>query len=219
MILTSIISLGSHCDPAIQYRRFFQSEPYSPFDWLITCPLDTLFKIISNDGEHFGDEVTSAMDGTSALCTKYGCYYHHEFERNDLGKMLFSQQSLKNCKEKLQYKYRKCFEIAGKTNPLFIRWANDSEIPSNSDRFLYTYEEVNLLVNTLEKRIGHNNFHLAFIGIKNSHGFDLIDPSALGAIPNVSADVYEAGDLEPLINFGMIFFIRQGFAKNNPPII
>ena len=219
MNLNSIISLGSHCEPGIHYRRFFGAEPYSPFDWLITYPLETLLKILDTDGKYFGDEVAFAMDGTSAICTKYGCFYHHEFERNEKGMVLISSQALKICKEKLNYKYLKFINIARNTNPLFIRWSHGAEYPSKSDKFIYTIDEVSSIYKTIEDKLGHQNFHIAFVGVKNINNFELIDPECLTIRPNISCFQYDMLDQSDVDFFWDNFFTRFGFEKNSPPAI
>jgi hypothetical protein len=117
----TFISLGDHCDVGDGFRNFFGKEPSSPFDWLIT-PTHALIDILNTRGDKFGLSISYAMDGFSVMCESYGCLYHHEFERNANNICVITPEHLKNCRDKLTYKFKKMVSLsAAECNPVFIR--------------------------------------------------------------------------------------------------
>lgn len=201
----TIISLGSHCEPALQYRRFFSVEPSSPFDWLITYPLSTVIEIFNDDGARFGDEITIAMQGTSAKCNSYGCFYHHEFEKNNENQLIISSLALKNCKEKLLHKYNKMIHIAKNSSPVFVRWIHNGEVPQNSSTFFFLADEINDLYNTIVKKISHDDIHIAIVASADNK-YEILQTSGLLNPEKISVHIYESGDQLKEISFWDSFF-------------
>lgn len=207
----SIISLGSHCEPSDHYRRFFKQEPSSPFDWMIT-PIPSLLKILEDDGKQFGLKISPAMDSTSAQCLHYGCLYHHEFDKTPDNRIMITREALDNCRDKLSYKYQKMISIAKNSRPLFVRWVHPAEHPANRDveDFIFTGNDVSRLISLLQEKIGHGNFHIAFIKTdENKHR--LIDEGLLKSIPNISMHSYSELSREVIDEFWDKFYCKHGF--------
>ncbi len=211
MKVDSVLSLGSHCEPAFQIERFFKTKANSPFDWLISTN-DSFLKILKTDGELFGLRIKYAMNGTSIYCEEYGCYYHHEFERDKEGLMIITPSSLKDCREKLLYKYNQMIEFARKSKPLFIRYIHPAESASIQGQPLYTLEKINEIFNILSEKIGHSNFELAFITIEKNNNY-LIDVSAVEKFP-VHLFIYDGEFEKNLVDeYWDNFFKSFGFEK------
>jgi len=212
-IFSSIISLGSHCEPSDHYRRFFKQEPSSPFDWMIT-PIPSLIKILEDDGAQFGLGITPAMDATSALCINYGCYYHHEFDKTSDNKIIVTEQALKNCRDKLSHKYRKMISIAKETKPLFIRWIHPAERPADSsaENFIFTSTQVKRLMELIQLKLGHDDFHIAFIKtVENPH--QIMDENLSNTLSRNSVHSYSEATKEIVNQFWDQFYIQYGFNK------
>jgi len=208
----SILSLGSHCEPSDHYRRFFGEEPSSPFDWLIT-PLSSLLKILEDNGNSFGLKITPALDDTSVECLHYGCLYHHEFEKLPSGKIFITSDQIQNCRDKLTYKYEKMIRIAKNTAPIFVRWVHPTEKPSNQDLDdnIFSDNDLNALLNLLEKRIGHKNFCVAFI--KTDENLHPIFSSKMAKnFNNIEVHSYRGlSPREEINHFFDLFYLSKGF--------
>jgi hypothetical protein len=161
------ISLGDHCTVGFAIRKFFKTEPSSCFDWLIT-PTNALIDILNTKGEMFGLRISHAWDINSVMCESYGCFYHHEFDRNEKGNCVITPENLRSCRDKLIHKYNKMVGIckAQGSFPLFIRNIHPSSYPENGDKFVYTADKISAMMLALENTIQHKNFKLIFTTVE-----------------------------------------------------
>ena len=84
----TVVSLGAHCETVAQIDKYFGGATGTPFDWMIS-PVDSVIKIIEDDGARLGTSFVTGWLGKSIQCNVYGCVYYHEFERTIDGRCLF----------------------------------------------------------------------------------------------------------------------------------
>ena len=205
-----IISLVSHCEPSDHYRRYFKKQPCSPFDWMITH-FDSILRIFQDDGRSFGDKVSPAYEGASAMCEVYECFYHHEFDKNEENKVIISIDSLNNTKEKLIYKYNKMLEVSREKMPVFIRWPHPSERPKSGE-YIFTENDVDSLYCMLKEKLLHEYFHIAFI--KTDENLNAIIPRiCMEKYENISSYSYTEKDENSKNNFWNNFYNSLGLEE------
>jgi hypothetical protein len=162
-----LFSLGDHCAPADAIRDIFGVQSTSCFDWLIT-PTKALIDILDTNAEKFGLKISYAMNGASIFCENYGCYYHHEFEKNNNGICTITPESLSECRSKLIYKYNKMINLAKKYDPIFLRYIHPAARPSNDSDYIYDIATLNKIDLALSKSIGKSDYKLIFITIEEN---------------------------------------------------
>ena len=167
---TAVISLGGACETAIQMERFFGGrKTSSPFDFLVT-PFNALRAVLEDDGDGFGREFEPIWDGGSVKCLRYGVLYHHEFARSPAGKIQFSAAQIANCREKLLHKYATMLDVARRNRTLFVRLGASTDAPGDPHAGQpFTHADLADLRGALAARLGHDQFHIAFIDMRGEH--------------------------------------------------
>ncbi len=220
MKFDAVFSLGANCVPAAQIRRFFGRAPQSPFDWLVT-PMDSVVKIFGDDGKGLCRQLSTSFNGMAAYCESYGVHYYHEFERTAEGKVIFTEETIRQGGSKLTYKYSKLLDISRNSRTLFIRYLSGTDIPSDrlGNKTPLSPLDVSALLMLLERKLGHTNFHLALF---KSHGFeyDLIGEELFSSMPKVSvhAEQFQGGGILGEDSAWDQFFNQMGFMRHDQPL-
>ncbi len=164
----SVISLGGVCQPAEHAKRYFGGRKNnSPFDYTVT-PLSAVIKTFRDNGAGLGKDFLVINNGTNVLCENYGIMYHHEFHRKN-GMVRFSAAQAASCGEKLRYKYSCMIDVAAQSRPLFIRLSASTDAPGDELRSrVMTYQDLAELEDVLVEKLGHENFHVAFIDMRGT---------------------------------------------------
>jgi hypothetical protein len=162
----AVISLGGVCQPAEHAKRFFLGRKNSsPFDFTVT-PLRGVISTLLDDGARLGQDFQVIAGGTNTLCENYGIMYHHEFERQD-GLIRFSAERARACGEKLRHKYASMIEAASSGTPLFVRLGASTDAPGDElRRRALNSDDLTALEDVLADKLGHGNFHVAFIDMR-----------------------------------------------------
>lgn len=81
------VSLGSHCEGAVQLREHqFRSAAY-PFDWLITLNHEKFIKLLDDDFQFFLDDSCFFQNPVAPQTVENGCYeieFRHDWPFSDL---------------------------------------------------------------------------------------------------------------------------------------
>ncbi len=177
----TVISLGAHCETAEQIARFFGKKTNGPFDWMIT-PVDSVCKILEDDGQHLGQKLVAGWQGKSIQCNYYGCVYFHEFDRIDDGRVLFDIDALTRLREKMLHKMGTLIKsYRSSNNVLFVRAHGKSDAPG--DRMQtepLRSADLNRLVEVIRSKAPDLNFRLLFARAdgRDNESFELNEPLA-----------------------------------------
>lgn len=178
--IRSVISLGAHCAVRYHVDRVLGRSGSDPFEWAVT-PLGAVFDVIAHDAEGIGESVSTISDGRSAVDARYGICWHHEFPRDDLGKVIISVENLKNLQSKMHHKWNKMLDNARNGRILFIRYGNKKKDAiayiGMEDEPIQT-SELNSLAFVLEKLCPASDFKIAYVNHPNIWG-DIVDDCLL----------------------------------------
>jgi hypothetical protein len=165
--VTTVVSLGGHCQVAWQIEHRFGFRINSPFDWLVT-PLTAIGEILADDGARLGQRVRVMFDGEAAICGHYGVAYQHEFPRDAERRVLISEADLAKCRAKFAHKYDAFVRrLSTSSEVLFVRLGGHLDeafvSPYRADPRPLTTEDLNGLCAVLAKRFPHLSFRLAMV--------------------------------------------------------
>jgi hypothetical protein len=181
---TRIVSLGGHCEPAAQLRRVGMYQFHSPFDWLVT-PMTALCDIISDRGERLATEFVTSNDGKSVACRSYGVLYHHEFARDEDGRVMFSVPAMHACRSKLQHKMESFTRMCcGDERVLFIRQSITTHLPWDRARDfseLRAQGSITDVVSVLEQQFASLDFHILLV-LLDTDGQVALDGTRVSAV-------------------------------------
>ena len=115
------VSLGGDCEPAHSLRLNGRYAVHGLFDWLVT-PLDSIARILADDGVALGRAFSVVHEGTSVRCGVYDVLYHHEFPRQKGGHVSFDLEAIERCRAKMLHKMASFLDLCEGAGPvLFIR--------------------------------------------------------------------------------------------------
>lgn len=165
------------CQPAYQIEHSLK-RPSEVFDWLVT-PHQALLDIIKEDGERLALNFAVAENGTTVVCRNYGVLYHHEFEREADGRIVFSIAACENAHSKLRHKMDNFTKICtSKDRVLFIRRRTQTTAPGDSMKGeMVTSRHVNEIVEVISARYPDLDFGLVYVTTdRDDDKHDFSDP-------------------------------------------
>ena len=172
----TVVSLGAHCETVEQIVSYFGRATATPFDWMIT-PIDSVIKIIEDDGERLGTNFVTGWQGKTIQCNIYGCVYYHEFERTADGSCIFDVAALNECAQKMRHKMQKLTALyTGEESVLFVRAHGRSD--AIGDRLggdVTKSSDLNALVDVIAAKAPNLDFRMLFVHAEGRDGeaFDL----------------------------------------------
>lgn len=120
-----VISLGANCMVTEEIRRFFGIQTANMFDWWIT-PGDSLVLLVENDFEDlFSPEYLQLVgDRQSVAHSRYGILLHHDFPRNEHGRVIKTDGDvLEGNQKKFAYLKKRWDDLGDNDAPvLFVRY-------------------------------------------------------------------------------------------------
>lgn len=160
----AVIGLGAACQVAEQCRRHLGKAPGAPFDWLIT-PFDAVEQVLADMGARLGQRFVSVRDGTSTQCAHYGVLYEHDFQRDEMRRVIFDADYVAACQSRMAHKMQKLAELLTTAEKvLFIRAYSSTGL--DGDRFndtTFTSSDLNGLVDVIQEKAPNLDFDLLFI--------------------------------------------------------
>lgn len=220
----TVISLGAHCGAATYQEKFFGNKTTSCFDWLVT-PIDSVIKVLEDNGASFGLEFSASRSGAAAICQKYGLIYMHEFPCESDSRIRFSAAIIENVRSKLLYKYDRMIATAAAGRPLFVRYniaADASDRHAVNPLATATLTRLDELICA---RIGHSNFHVVIARCVGPHAHARIEseadlPPRFSVVPVTFAPGTLGIEAEWDLLWERFGFVRgqrlAGFGQNNP---
>jgi hypothetical protein len=162
-----IISLGGLCQVAYQIEQRFGFRISSPFDWIVT-PLESVAKILSDDGLRFGSAIHVDDGGRLAVCSNYGVAYHHDHAKDENYIVHVSAESMIASRSKMIHKYKKLAALLEQNQrTLFVRLGGHHDCarpePYRADPRPTTTDDLNALCGALSARFPNLPFQLAFV--------------------------------------------------------
>ena len=183
-VFECIVSLGGLCQVAYQIEKQFGFRVAGPFDWLVT-PLDSVGKILDDDGCKFGLAIRVEFDGQTAVCAHYGVAYQHDYLRDDERKVIIDASAMEMSRSKMLHKYSRFIDLMSlRPRTLFARLGGHHSPPYPSPYMVddkeLTESDLNDLWFVIASKFPGLDFELAFLWFdeftKVSINAALLDP-------------------------------------------
>jgi hypothetical protein len=166
-----LISLGSQCEPSMQYRRIFSEDPpSSPFDWLIGS-LEAVNLIFKDNFENIMTDISPVMEGNNFIDNFYNIIYAHDFKKNG-GGVHISVDLIESTRDKYIHKYNKMINLAAESTPYFLFWVHPGSRTNNTE--ILKTEALFELENLIEHRIRHKYFKILIIVPKSLEAIQVV---------------------------------------------
>lgn len=162
----SAISLGAHCCVGYQINRIYGKRFSGPFEWTVS-PFESVIKTIREKAENISIELRGISDGTSAVDNHYGICFHHEFIRDQNEKILFSAESIRNCRSKMLHKWDRMRRHLREGPVLFVRYGTYKEdavafVGSLENRGM-RHSDLNRLTQAIDQLEPSLNYRIAYV--------------------------------------------------------
>jgi hypothetical protein len=150
-----LVSIGRHCRPAHQIRRYTETAQASYFDWVVTSHDAILYSL--RHGLHslfHRDNLAITDDGLGVVDVQSGIFYYHHFSRSSpAGKIDLQSidREYYNQKKKFEFLASRWYNLISSQETLYVR---QDDIVS---------EQVQELHSAMLNHIGHENFGLLLV--------------------------------------------------------
>jgi hypothetical protein len=164
-----VVSLGGNCEVAEQIRHHFRIKRAYCFDWWIT-PFQTVIDLLNCDFSGIFDELTLQGGHGSVKCKRYNMLHHHDFLRDDKGRVETSKidGQIPELKEKFSFLIsRMRADCSEGRKILFIRsWREIVHEPSDYPRHLIRgvpHYDFKSFLDAIEGRFPDADFKCLFV--------------------------------------------------------